>query len=148
MQREILFRGFHPCDGPEIIVVDGEKVKGRWVYGYYVGPVKGLIAHEICDTDDVMGHSLDVLASTVGQYTGLTDRTGKRIFEGDILKTNKYGKDDGKGHNSAGSDAFCVAFEDGGYCLKNEWRRFNLRTDVDAKVIGTVFDEEARNDHQ
>ena len=28
--REILFRGFHPCDGPEIIVVDGEKVKGRW----------------------------------------------------------------------------------------------------------------------
>ena len=146
--REILFRGFHPCDGPETIVVDGEKVNGRWVYGYYVGPVKGLIAHEICDTDDVMGHSLDVLASTVGQYTGLTDRTGKRIFEGDILKTNKYGKDDGKGHNSAGSDAFCVAFEDGGYCLKNEWRRFNLRTDVDAKVIGTVFDEEARNDHQ
>ena len=148
MNREILFRGFHPCDGPETIVVDGEKVNGRWVYGYYVGPVKGLIAHEICDTDDVMGHSLDVLASTVGQYTGLTDRTGKRIFEGDILKTNKYGKDDGKGHNSAGSDAFCVAFEDGGYCLKNEWRRFNLRTDVDAKVIGTVFDEEARNDHQ
>ena len=42
---------------------------------------------------------------------------------------------------SPGSDAFCVAFEDGGYCLKNEWRRFNLRTDVDAKVIGTVFDE-------
>ena len=146
--REILFRGFHPCDGPETIVVDGEKVNGMWVYGYYVGPVKGLIAHEICDTDDVMGHSLDVLASTVGQYTGLTDRTGKRIFEGDILKTNKYGKDDGKGHNSAGSDAFCVAFEDGGYCLKNEWRRFNLRTDVDAKVIGTVFDEEVRNDHQ
>ena len=146
--REILFRGFHPCDGPETIVVDGEKVNGRWVYGYYVGPVKGLIAHEICDTDDVMGHSLDVLASTVGQYTGLTDRTGKRIFEGDILKTNEYGEDDGKGHNSTGSDAFCVAFEDGGYCLKNEWRRFNLRTDVDAKVIGTVFDEEARNDHQ
>ena len=64
--RELLFRGFHPCDGPETIVVDGEKVNGRWVYGYYVGPVKGLIAHEICDTDDVMGHSLDVLPSTVG----------------------------------------------------------------------------------
>ena len=32
--REILFRGFHPCDGPDTIVVDGEKVKGRWVEGY------------------------------------------------------------------------------------------------------------------
>ena len=31
--REILFRGFHPCNGPDIIVVDGEKVVGRWVYG-------------------------------------------------------------------------------------------------------------------
>ena len=31
--REILFRGFHPCDGPDTIVVEGEKVKGRWVVG-------------------------------------------------------------------------------------------------------------------
>ena len=29
MQREILFRGFRPCDGPDTIVVDGEKVMGR-----------------------------------------------------------------------------------------------------------------------
>ena len=34
--REILFRGFYPCDGPDTIVVDGEKVKGRWVEGYIV----------------------------------------------------------------------------------------------------------------
>ena len=33
--RELLFRGFHPCDGSDTIVVDGEKVKGRWVYGFY-----------------------------------------------------------------------------------------------------------------
>ena len=32
--REILFRGFHPCDGPDTIVVDGEKVIGykRLIY--------------------------------------------------------------------------------------------------------------------
>lgn len=154
--REILFRGFHPCDGPEIIVVDGEKVKGKWVEGYIVKHPSAIqIGNDYSpwyihvppvDPDD-NGGVFNVLPSSVGQYTGLTDRTGKRIFEGDILKTNKYGKDDGKGHNSAGSDAFCVAFEDGGYCLKNEWRRFNLRTDVDAKVIGTVFDEEAQHDN-
>ena len=146
MQREILFRGFHPCDGPDTIVVDGEKVKGRWVEGYlYITHTGEYEIGGYCEEYNIERYTYNVLPSTVGQYTGLTDRTGKRIFEGDILKTNKYGKDDGKGHNSAGSDAFCVAFEDGGYCLQNEWRRFNLRTDVDAKVIGTVFDEEADN---
>ena len=162
--REILFRGFHPCDGPETIAVDGEKVKGIWVEGCYVDrgnrswiyPVGNQVIskslarelrplHSAKSTQKVMREVFQVLPSTVGQYTGLTDRTGKRIFEGDILKTNKYGKDDGKGHNFAGPDAFCVAFEDGGYCLRNEWRRFNLRPDIDAEVIGTIFDEEVRN---
>lgn len=140
--REILFRGFHPCDGPDTIVVDGEKVKGRWVEGYLWSKRTIGVTSPCGNLDEVV-----VLPSTVGQYSGLTDRTGKRIFEGDILKTNKYGKDDGKGHNFAGPDAFCVAFEDGGYCLRNEWRRFNLRPDIDAEVIGTIFDEEAQHDN-
>lgn len=156
MQKQILFRGFHPCDGPETIVVDGKMVKGRWVEGYVVGHPSAIqIGNDYSpwyihvppvDPDD-NGGVFNVTPSTVGQYTGLTDKNGKRIFELDILKTNKHGRDDGEGHNSAGADVFRVIFEDGGYCLKNKWRRFNLRPDIGAEVIGTVFDEEAQHDN-
>lgn len=80
--REILFRGFHPCDGPETIVVDGEKVKGRLVEGYYmlISKTYFILPAGKCQRDVV-----NVLPSTVGQYTGLTDRTGKMIFEWDKL---------------------------------------------------------------
>ena len=38
-----MFRGFHPCDGPDTIVVDKEKVKGKWVEGNLGRSGPGLI---------------------------------------------------------------------------------------------------------
>ena len=135
--RELLFRGFHPCDGPDTIVVDGEKVKGRWVEGSLLTYKDGTTF--VCCEDyipDVL-NKYEVLPSTVGQYTGLKDRKGTRIFEGDIVRreTAYYGKhnvydDPVVWEDDIENDSFGEPYTSG-YCIHGgNW-----------EVIGTVFDE-------
>ena len=59
----------------------------------------------------------------------------------DIVRTSKFGKDDGNGHNYAGFDVFVVKWDNGGFALFNKRRRFNLRTDEKSyEVIGNIYD--------
>ena len=153
--REILFRGFHPCDGPDTIVVEGEKVKGRWAQGYFFQIWER--TYILWGTTNDVPNMIEVLPSTVGQYINV-DCFGTKVFEHDVIAV-----EDEQGEIYR----FCVAFGECGGTKNVKHKvgymgfhfeardeetkacmKYGARDDIlywlnayNYEVIGTVFDE-------
>ena len=120
--RDILFRGKRLDNG-------------EWEYGFIV---KMFGAYHIIDKDDE-NTAYEVISETVCQYTGLNDKNGKRIFDGDIVKVLQ-GKD---------KDIAYVGFENGAFMLYPKTGNIYERTlweywynDWDVEVIGNITDNQ------
>ena len=124
--REILFRG--------------KEVKSSdWYYGD--------IFHSSMNVDTARIHdyinraNVEIIPDTLGQYTGLTDKNGVKIFEGDVVRISEDYYD---GLHYSGNEVY---YSDGAFCVEYETPEYDVtsigflvREGVEVEVIGNIYD--------
>lgn len=118
---------------------------GGWVVGdlivskdkYYIHPQGNSF-----QVDGVLSRLIvlhEVKSETVGQYTGLTDKNGKKIFEGDIVKVTTGIE----GYKST----YCSTIQEVKYNAESGiavFLPFDNSDMVEVEVIGNIYDKEKK----
>jgi uncharacterized phage protein (TIGR01671 family) len=143
--REILFRG--------------KTGKGKWIYGHYCPCVVSGFPALPCiigkeRLDNGCWEPIQVIPESVGQFTGLTDKNGKKIFEGDIVKVTYIEKREYQGVKydseyafieqviySEEMACFVLQLDNDGLSMYRPFLDLNLPTKIkEIEVIGNIHD--------
>lgn len=129
--REIIFKGKRrDCE--------------EWVYGYIMqDPFHGMVIVPPRPDNRSDFTVYPVIPETIGQYTGLTDKNGTKIFEGDILmKKRRFSGDSLLGTVSYGEWNCICCYGVFGYSVSKG--SLDLRDVDEAEVIGNIHNKKER----
>lgn len=136
--REILFRGksiktnqwiyggFHIWEKRQVCALSNDSLKDDEIS--YVITVNSFADWNMPRTMQ----AVEVIADTVGQYTGLTDRNGNKIFEGDIVNILTENEEIG-----------IIVYEDGGFIVRADKFSIDFINNIngsDIEVIDNIHD--------
>lgn len=123
--REILFRGKRADNG-------------EWIEGFFAKEEKKSYIVRNKHKTGVLFFVDEVDPETVGQYTGLTDENGTKIFEGDIVKCHDcLLRSDQPFHEFIGY----VDFADGSFVIRSDCFSHYRWVDYEVEVIGNIHDD-------